>query len=52
MQEFTIRPMKTVNYGLNSLAYLAPRIWELLPNDLKRLESVEVFKFKIKSCIP
>ena len=35
-QEFTVRPIKTVHYGLNSLAYLGPRIWELLPNNLKR----------------
>ena len=51
-QEFTIRPMKTVHYGLNSLAYLGPKIRELLPNHLKRLESVEAFKSKIKSWKP
>ena len=41
LQEFTVRPIKTV-----------PKIWELLPHNLKRLESVEAFKFKIKSWIP
>ena len=41
--------MKTVHYRLNPLAYLGQRIWELLPNNLKRLESVEAFKSKIKS---
>ena len=51
-QEFTLRPMKSVHYGLNSLSYLGPRIWELLRNNLKRLESVEAFKSKIKSWIP
>ena len=44
--EFNVRPIKTVHYGLNSLAYLGPRIWELLTNNLKRLESVEAFKLK------
>ena len=43
-QEFILRHVKTVHYGLNSLTYLGPRIWELLSNDLKRLESVEAFK--------
>ena len=43
-QEFTVRLIKTVHYGLNSLAYLGSRIWELQPNNLKRLESVEAFK--------
>ena len=51
-QEFSIRSKKTVHYGLNSLAYLGPRIWELLPNNLKISESVEAFKPKIKSWIP
>ena len=50
-QEFTLRPIKTVHYGLNSLAYLGSRIWELLPNNLKRLESVEAFKSKFKTWI-
>ena len=41
-QEFTIGPIKTVHYGLNSLAYLG-RKWKLPPNNLKRLESVKAF---------
>ena len=49
--EITLRPKKAVHYRLNSWAYLAPRIWELLPNNLKRLEPVEAFKSKIKSWI-
>ena len=51
-EEFTVRPIKTVHYGLNSLAYSGPRIWKLLPNNLKRLESVEALKSKIEGWIP
>ena len=47
-REFFIRPMKTVHYGLNTSAYLGPKIRELLPNNLKRFESVEAFKSEIK----
>ena len=50
--EFIVRPIKTVHYGLNSLAYLGPRMWELIPNNMKRLESVEAFKSKIKGWVP
>ena len=39
-QEFTVRPIQPVHYGLNSLAYLGYRKWELLPDNFKRLESV------------
>ena len=51
-QKITERPIKTVHYGLNSLTYLGPIIQELLLNNLKRLESVEAFKSKIKDWIP
>ena len=51
-QEFTITPMKTLHYGLHSLAYFGPQIWELLPNNLKTLKSVKAFKSKIKGGIP
>ena len=50
--KFIGRLIKAAHCGLSSLAYLGPRIWELLPNNLKRLESVEVFKSKIKGWIP
>ena len=43
--------MKTVHYGLDFFVHLGPKIWELLPNHLKRLESLEAFKSKIKSWI-
>ena len=52
-QEFTdfsnrnVQGTHWVHYGLNFLAYLGHRIWELLPNNLKRLESVEAFKSKV-----
>ena len=51
-QKITVRPIKTVHYGFNSLTYLGPIIQELLLNNLKRLESVEAFKPKIKDWIP
>ena len=50
--EFTVRPIKTVHYGLNFLAYLGSGIWELLPNNFKKLESAEAFKSTIKGWIP
>ena len=51
-QEFTIRPLKVVHYGLNFLAYSGLEILELLLNNLKTFESVEAFKSKTKSWIP
>ena len=45
---FKSRHVKTVRYGTDSLAYLAPKIWELVPNEMKNLESLIAFKTAIK----
>ena len=45
---FKSRRVKTVRYGTDSLAYLAPKIWELVPNEMKNLESLTTFKTAIK----
>ena len=34
---FKSRHVKTVRYSTDSLAYLAPKIWELVPNEMKNL---------------
>ena len=45
---FKSRHVKTVRYGTDSLVYLAPKIWELVPNEMKNLESLTAFKTAIK----
>ena len=45
---FKSRCAETVRYGTNSLAYLAPKIWELVPSEMKNLESFTAFKTAIK----
>ena len=44
--------IKTVNYGTESISYLAPKICELVPNEIKKSNSLNVFKRKIKTWIP
>ena len=36
--DFVIPQVKSVNYGLESIRVLEPKIWEYLPNDLKNKE--------------
>ena len=35
-----------------NLTYLGPKIWNIVPKDIKKSESLNVFKFKIKKWIP
>ena len=36
---FTTRSVKTVYYETESLSYLAPKVWELIPKNIKSLEN-------------
>ena len=45
---FKSRAVRSEAHGRDSLAFLGPKIWELLPNSLKCLTDLMLFKFKIK----
>ena len=49
---FERRQVHSVYHGTESLSFLGPKIWHLVPLELKQLESLEVFKLKIKKWIP
>ena len=42
----------STKYGLNSFSLLAPKIWEIIPNETKSCTSLNLFKEKIKTWIP
>ena len=49
---FERRQVHSAYHGTESLSHLCPKIWDLVPLELKPLESLEVFKLKIKKWIP
>ena len=46
---FTRRNVKTTYYDLLSMKYLAPQIWELVPQSIRKCKTLNEFKTKIKS---
>ena len=48
-QIFVTRNTKTVNYGLETISVLGPKIWSILPKDWKLSNDLVDFKNKIKS---
>ena len=50
--DFAINNVNTVNYGIKSLSFLAPKIWNIVPNEIKTSESLKYFKEKINTWIP
>ena len=51
-QIFITRNVKTVNYGLETISTLGPKIWSILPNDIKLSTGLVEFKKKIRSWKP
>ena len=49
---FTTSNVRTVTYGTNTLSYLGPKIWSILPKDIKESKSLLEFKRKIKKWKP
>ena len=50
--ELYSRNPKTVKYGTETISYLAPKIWSLVPNAIKSSKSLDAFKFKIRQWEP
>ena len=50
--DFSLRSVNTSSYGLRSLRYLAPKIWNLVPQHIRSAKSLSQFIRKIKSWIP
>ena len=48
----TRRRVNSVRYGTETVSSLAPKIWDILPKDIKDSESLDIFKRKIKKWIP
>ena len=46
------RRVKSVSYGPESISFLAPKIWEILPNEIKDSYTLQIFKAKIKKWVP
>ena len=43
---------KTRNYGLETLSCLGPKIYDMVPYEIKNSTTVQIFKAKIKSWVP
>ena len=44
--------IKTTTYGTSSINYLAPKIWSLVPEEIKYSATVDIFKRKIRLWAP
>ena len=50
--KFKSHLVKTVTYGLETPSYLGPKLWNLVPDELKKVTTLNEFKNRIKGWIP
>ena len=48
----TRRRVNSVRYGIETVLFLAPKKWDILPKEIKDSESLDLFEGKIKKWIP
>ena len=46
---FSIPPVRSVYNGTESLSFLGPKIWDIVPTELKKVKSSNAFKSGIKN---
>ena len=49
---FISRNIRSVHYGTETITFLGPRIWAQLQNEIKKSNSLSIFKHKIKTWVP
>ena len=52
LQRLQLPQASTEKHGINSFRFIAPRLWNSLPDDMKLASDVNDFKFKIKKWKP
>ena len=50
--EFSMPMVKSVYHRTESISYLGPKIWDILPEKLKNIDNLEHFKKEIKTWKP
>ena len=49
---YTTSNPKKVNVGMETLRFLGPKIWDMVPSEMKSITSLYTFKNQIKKWIP
>ena len=50
--DFTKPNVNSEHFGISSLRYMAAKDWDMVPNDLKKLNGIEMFKNNIRKWKP
>ena len=49
---FNSRNIRTVRYGTETISYIGPKLWQMIPSDIRDSKTLQEFKRKIKKWKP
>ena len=44
--------IRTVRYGTETISYIGPKLWKMIPSDIRDSKTLQEFKHKIKKWKP
>ena len=50
--DFELPHVNSVNKGQETLRFLGPKVWDIIPSSIKEASSLTIFKNKIKNWVP
>ena len=50
--DFTRPNVNSEHFGISSLRYMAAKVWDMVPNDMKNVNEIETFKNNIRKWKP
>ena len=50
--DFTRPNVNSEHFGISCLRYMAPNVWDMVPNDMKNVNDIETFKNNIRKWKP
>ena len=51
-KDFELPKISSVNKGQETLGFMGPKIWDIIPESIRKAPSLCIFKHKIKNCVP
>ena len=52
ISQFSRSLVRLVYHGTESISYLGPKMWDILPDDYNNIQNLDTFKIKIKKWKP
>ena len=47
--QFSRSPVRLVHFGTDSISYLSPKMWDIVPDDYKTIDNSNILKVRLRN---